>query len=188
VVVTLTLTLILPRTLTFKARPTDSNIFALEHLRKQLWSTASRLNRSVAQWQADVDSVFAGFDTGRSAADAEAGDLSRSRMVTPEDFRLALDLLTASTSSDILKDLPGWPKGSGLVNYGDILDVVLKPPPRVQAAENAKNKPSARRRRTKKEDDDLLDDSEKANADDELAFFDDSAPMSTLLRVIRKGT
>jgi Ca2+-binding EF-hand superfamily protein len=172
------------------ARPTDANIFSLEHLRKQLWTTAGRLNRSVVQWQADVDSVFSGFDTGRSSSDPNGGDVSKSGFVTPEDFRLALDLLTANTAADILKDLPSWPKGTGLVNYADILDVVLKPPPRVQAAENAKNKPSAVRAARKKkggtDDIDLLGD-DSDNVEDELAFLDDSGPMATLLRVVRKG-
>ena len=47
-------------------RQTEENKFALIQFTKLLWNTAVRLNRSRKEWQADVWSVFKGFDPTNS--------------------------------------------------------------------------------------------------------------------------
>jgi len=113
-------------TLTFAAEPnTDTNkkgelkessSFALQHLRELLWRTATQLKRSNSEWIADVNAVFRGFDTGSTG------------FIASEDFILGLALVNVILSLDIIKDLPGFPDGPGLVPYTKILDLVLIPP------------------------------------------------------------
>ena len=113
-------------TLTFAAEPDaytnkkgelkESSSFALQHLRELLWRTATQLKRSNSEWIADVNAVFRGFDTGSTG------------FIASEDFILGLALVNVILSLDIIKDLPGFPDGPGLVPYTKILDLVLIPP------------------------------------------------------------
>jgi hypothetical protein len=97
-------------------RHTDSNLFALNHLCQLLWNTASKLHRTKEEWVADVNTVFKGFD------------VTGTGFISTEDFSLALSLLTVPLSHNIMKDLPMYPDGDGLVPYKQLLATVLEPP------------------------------------------------------------
>lgn len=95
---------------------TETNRFAINHLTKLLWTTATKLHRSKNEWVADVTCVFRGFDKNKTG------------FITTEDFQLALSLLTIPIASNIVKDLPLMPAGDGLVPYMQILEPCLQPP------------------------------------------------------------
>lgn len=97
-------------------RHSDSNLFALNHLCQLLWNTASKLHRTKEEWIADVSTVFKGFDA------------SGTGFISTEDFSLALSLLTVPLSHNIMKELPMYPDGDGLVPYRQLLSSVLEPP------------------------------------------------------------
>lgn len=96
----------------------ESASFALQHLRDLVWRTATQLKRSNSEWIADVNAVFRGFDLGGTG------------FIASEDFILGLALINVILSLEIIKDLPGFPDGPGLVPYTKILDLVLVPPER----------------------------------------------------------
>lgn len=101
------------------ARPaemTEACAFALDHLRDLLWKHAARLHRSTLEWIADVQTVFRGFDKTKSG------------FISSEDFTIALNLLNATVSPDILQDISYVPEGPGLIEYNHILEYVLVPP------------------------------------------------------------
>lgn len=67
-----------------KIDQSEAGIYALDHLRDLLWKHAARLHRTSLQWIADVRTVFAGFDKGKTG------------FITTEDFNMALWLLNAT--------------------------------------------------------------------------------------------
>ena len=96
----------------------ESASFALQHLRELIWRTATQLKRSNSEWIADVNAVFRGFDLGGTG------------FIASEDFILGLALINVILSLEIIKDLPGFPDGPGLVPFTKILGLVLVPPER----------------------------------------------------------
>merc|ERR1712196_578586 len=47
---------------------TDAGVFALDHIRDLLWRNAAHLKRTRIEWIADVQTVFAGFDRGKTGS------------------------------------------------------------------------------------------------------------------------
>ena len=99
-----------------KGELTEACVFALDHLKDLLWKHAARLHRSTLEWIADVRTVFKGFDK------------SKTGFISSEDFSIALNLLNATVSPDILQDISYVPEGPGLIDYNEILEYVLVPP------------------------------------------------------------
>lgn len=77
--------------------------FAVRHFRSQLAKAALQQKRTPLQWQADVYSVFTGFDRGGG-------------FVTGTDFKAALNILGVNMSYDLLASLV--PRGS--VAFGSV--------------------------------------------------------------------
>jgi len=111
---------------------TEAGIYALDHLRSLLWAHAARLHRTTLEWVADVRTVFKGFDKTSTG------------FISTEDFNIALHLLNAQVSQDLLMDISYVPEGPGLIDYSDILDYVLVPPTAAHPIEEATNKPTTR--------------------------------------------
>eukprot|EP01034_Spumella_vulgaris_P022749 gene22749-28907_t len=95
---------------------TESNMFAINHLRDLVWKTGMRLQRTKAEWIADVTCVVTGFDVHKSG------------FIAVEDLLTALSLLNATLSTELFLDIPFVPQGAGLVNYRELLKYVLVPP------------------------------------------------------------
>lgn len=101
---------------TEKPEMTEACLFALDHLRDLLWKHAARLHRSTLEWNADVRTVFKGFDKTKTG------------FISSEDFAIALDLLNARVAPELLQDIVFVPEGPGLIDYNEILEYVLVPP------------------------------------------------------------
>merc|ERR1712196_415869 len=69
---------------TLESTYADAGVFALDHIRDLLWRNAAHLKRTRIEWIADVQTVFAGFDRGKTG------------FIPTEDFITALSLLNSS--------------------------------------------------------------------------------------------
>ena len=114
---------------TMKRQPlSEAGVFALNHIRQLLWNNGARLNRTALEWIADVRAVFQGFDYGNTG------------FISTEDFQIALSLLNASVSRDMLLNISYYPEVQGLIEYRDVLNFLLVLPTEkpILDAENTK--------------------------------------------------
>ena len=91
-------------------------MFALKHIKDQIWNTCKRVQRTPEEWICDVNAVFRGFDNGGVG------------FITTDDFTLGLSLLNAPVSAEILRDIPSVPEGPGMICYKDIMNALMVPP------------------------------------------------------------
>ena len=96
-------------------RRTDENSasFAIKHLQDLLLNSGNVIGRSITEWSCDVVSLFNGFDRGGGVC-------------TPQDFQLALHILSVRISSDILSKIPRISKSVDMIPYKDILEIVFE--------------------------------------------------------------
>lgn len=94
-------------------RDSDSRAFAMRHFKSQLMKGALLQKRSPRQWEADVRSVFSGFDKGGG-------------FITVADFKIALDILGVNISLDLLHSL--LPSGEVAFSAVDMInfEVILR--------------------------------------------------------------
>ena len=95
----------------------EGKAFAVRHFKSQLDKAALQQRRTQLQWQADVYSVFTGFDRGGG-------------FVTGSDFKNALNILGVSISNDLLSGLVSQGsvalKAADLINYEEVLCTVFE--------------------------------------------------------------
>lgn len=95
----------------------DGKAFAVRHFKSQLSKAALQQKRTPLQWQADVFSVFTGFDRGGG-------------FVTGTDFKTALNILGVSMSYDLLASLVSRNSlafsAADLINYEEVLSNVFE--------------------------------------------------------------